>query len=178
MKLETLLVKLDLEAELNIGKNTAAFLSILVKSSKAENLLEITSSSAYSTLCLASSIPDAGFVSSIEIDPERIDQTKQYFEAVDLSNKVQLLEIDAIEYFTNCEEHFDLVFLNLIKLKYFSIKESIVSAVKNGGLLICDNVLLEEEKSESFLDFVKSLEGFKCSLIPIERGLLVALKDY
>ncbi|HGE6115915.1 TPA: O-methyltransferase, partial [Vibrio cholerae] len=64
---------------LNITRDTGEFLSVLVKATGANRILEIGTSNGYSTIWLASALPDDGKVYTIEANPQKIEEASLNF---------------------------------------------------------------------------------------------------
>lgn len=56
---------------LNITRDTGEFLAVLVKATKSMRILEIGTSNGYSTLWLASALPEDGTVKTIELSEQK-----------------------------------------------------------------------------------------------------------
>lgn len=54
---------------LNITRDTGEFLAVLIKASVVRQALEIGTSNGYSTLWLASALPEDGHVTTLEVSP-------------------------------------------------------------------------------------------------------------
>ncbi|MBM9616931.1 class I SAM-dependent methyltransferase [Desulfobulbus rhabdoformis] len=80
---------------LNITRDTGEFLRVLVRATRASKILEIGTSNGYSTLWLASSIPPAGTVTTIEYSDRKTKEALSNFERVGLANKIALLQGDS-----------------------------------------------------------------------------------
>ncbi|MGY8872490.1 MAG: O-methyltransferase [Pseudomonadales bacterium] len=190
MKLENLLYELEIEGikndseasdrsykQLNITKDTGEFLTILVKASNAETILEVGTSNGYSTLWLAAAIPDSGKVITLEIQQHKIDQAKINFDRSGLGRKIEVVKSDASEYFELSDNKFDFIFLDAERTEYINFSKEIISSLRIGGLLVCDNAISHKEEMIEFIEFIKGSNQFTTSLVPVGKGEFVAYKN-
>ncbi len=161
---------------LNITRDTGEFISTLIKASNSSSILEIGTSNGYSTLWLASSINDGGKVKTVEISAKKVDMARRNFESAKLQNKIDLICSDFIDFMKSNQEQYDLVFLDSDRTKYISIENEIISSIKSGGLLICDNAISHSYELKPFITKIKSNSIFTCSTVPVGKGEFIAVK--
>ena len=165
------------EKLLNITRDTGEFLAVILKAIGARSVLEIGTSNGYSTLWLASSIPDSGSVTTLEIVPHKIRMARQNFQRANLEHKINLLEIPAGEYFKTLDTQFDLVFLDANRSEYMGFADEAMAAVRPQGLLVCDNAVSHASELEEFFTYIKNSGSFTCCLVPVGKGEFVACKS-
>lgn len=161
---------------LNITRDTGEFLAVLVKATKARNILEIGTSNGYSTLWLAAALPDTGTVTTVEFLPHKIALARSNFEKAKLSHKINQIESSAVDYFKALQQQFDLIFLDADRSQYMHFADEVVAALKPGGLLICDNAVSHASELADFMAYIKSQPLFTTSLVPVGKGEFVAYK--
>lgn len=189
MELEDFLSELEVEGinndskavdrshkQLNITKDTGEFLTVLVKASGAETILEVGTSNGYSTLWLAAAIPDSGKVTTLEIQQHKIDQAKVNFDRSGLADKIEIIKSPAAEYFKQLDKQYDLIFLDAERVEYMGFSKKVISSLRIGGLLICDNAISHEAELTAFIQFIKGSDRFSTSLVPVGKGEFVAYK--
>jgi len=190
MELEKLLSELELKGiendsetsdrshkQLNITKDTGEFLTVLVKCSCAEIILEVGTSNGYSTLWLAAATSDKGKITTLEVQQHKIDQAQANFDRSALSGKIDIIKSDAAEYFKKSDKQFDFIFLDAERTEYMGFSEEVVSLLRIGGLLVCDNAISHKEEMAEFIDFIKNSHQFSTSLVPVGKGEFVAYKN-
>jgi len=106
-----------------------------------KRVLEIGTFTGYSTICMASGIPQDGKIYSVDINPEHRQIQEKYLEASGFRNKVTLLQGNALEVIPTIDEHFDFVFMDADKENYPAYYELIKSKLNPNALIIADNVL-------------------------------------
>ncbi|ENV3697955.1 O-methyltransferase [Vibrio cholerae] len=162
---------------LNITRDTGEFLSVLVKATGANRILEIGTSNGYSTIWLASALPDDGKVYTIEANPQKIEEASLNFNQTHTSSKIVQLVGDATEVLSNVPESMDFIFLDADRKTYVSLADDLFNLLKTGGLLVCDNATSHADELEEFRAWVSSQQNLSVSLVPIGKGELLVYKD-
>ncbi|EJL6579070.1 O-methyltransferase [Vibrio cholerae] len=162
---------------LNITRDTGEFLSVLVKATGVNRILEIGTSNGYSTIWLASALPDDGKVYTIEANPQKIEEASLNFNQTHTSSKIVQLVGDATEVLPNVPESMDFIFLDADRKTYVSLADDLFNLLKTGGLLVCDNATSHADELEEFRAWVSSQHNLSVSLVPIGKGELLVYKD-
>ncbi len=161
---------------LNITRDTGELLSILIKASKCSDILEIGTSNGYSTLWLASSISEKGKVVTVDISAKKLAMAKSNLKLANLQRKVDFIHADFSEFMRGNQKQYDLVFLDADRTQYLSIAKEIVSSIKLGGLLVCDNAISHSQELEAFINEIKRNSDFTCSIVSVGKGEFIAVK--
>ena len=160
-----------------VTPEVGAFLNLLVKILDARRIVEVGTSGGYSTLCLATAARETGGqVTTLEIDPAKIDRAQRNIADAGLDGLVTILEGDARDRLTRLDGPFDLAFLDAEKEIYLDCLESLVRLLRPGGLLVADNLLSHAEELAGFRDAAQSHPELECLLVPIPRGELLCRK--
>jgi predicted O-methyltransferase YrrM len=162
---------------LNITRDTGEFLAVLIKVGAMRHVLEIGTSNGYSTLWIASALPEGGLVTTLEILPHKIKQAVANFGEAKLDHKINVIQSDACGYFRESDSKFDLVFLDADRSLYMSVAKEILACVRPGGVLVCDNAVSHRSELQEFMDFVAETGEFTTALVPIGKGEFVACKS-
>jgi predicted O-methyltransferase YrrM len=163
--------------QLNITKDTGEFLTLLVKASCSEKILEVGTSNGYSTLWLAAATSKIGKITTLEVQQHKIDQAQVNFDRSGLGGKIEIVKSDASEFFEKTDKQFDLIFLDAERTEYMKFSNEVVSSLRIGGLLVCDNAISHKEEMAEFIDFIKNSNLFSTSLVPVGKGEFVAYKN-
>jgi predicted O-methyltransferase YrrM len=123
------------------GHIQGKFLEMVSKMLKPERILEIGTFTGYSALSLAEGLCDGGKLITIEYDEEYEDLIRYFIEKSGFENKIQLLIGDAKTIIPDLDETFDLVFIDADKNGYPVYYEQVMPKVRNGGIILVDNVL-------------------------------------
>ena len=92
-------------------------------------------------MCFSKYLAEDGLIDTIERDEKRIEEAKQNFKKVEVENKINLYEGDAVEILPTLNEKYDVVFIDAAKGKYpFFLKEAL-RMLKQDGIIFADNIL-------------------------------------
>ena len=161
----------------SVTPEVGRFLHLLVKLTGARRILEVGMSGGYSTIWLASAARETdGHVTTLELDPAKIERARQNFAAAGLQDIITIVEGDAHQTLARLEGPFDLAFLDAEKEFYLDFLEPLVRLLRPGGVLTADNLLSHAEELAPFRQAAESHPELECVLIPIPRGELLARK--
>src|SRR5690606_40630429 len=97
----------------NIEPESGRFLSMLIRVQQSKNILEIGTSTGYSTLWLAEAARQTqAMITTLELDAERIDQAKQNATEINLADLINFKVEDAQVYLQETQEVFDFILLD------------------------------------------------------------------
>jgi predicted O-methyltransferase YrrM len=162
---------------LNITRDTGELLAVLIKSGAVKQVLEVGTSNGYSTLWIASALPEDGHVTTLEVLPHKIEQANANFKRAELNHKINIIPSSVDSYFQKSDQKFDLVFLDADRTQYIDLAEEILARVRPGGLLVCDNAISHESEMRDFMNFVNETGEFTTALVPVGKGEFVACKE-
>lgn len=142
---EPLLIELEEEAEREdipiVGPFVGKLLHILAKVTQAERILELGTATGYSTIFLASAFtPGSGRLVTIENDPDMVVRAIKNFQKAGLYQQIDIIVGDAQEKLIEMDGVFDFIFLDIDKEYYAVILKHCYRLLKQGGLLVADNV--------------------------------------
>ena len=159
----------------NVDRETGRWLALLIRSTKAREVLEIGSSNGVSTIWLAAAArQNGGRVTGTEILPERAAEANRNLAAAGLDAVARIVAGDARETVASLSGPFDLVFIDAEKDDYVHHLEVVAGRVQPGGLILADNVI-----SHDLSDYQAMLRGrsdVETVTIPIGRGVEFTLK--
>ena len=124
-----------------IMDDTLEVIAKILIEKKPKRILEIGTAVGYSAMCFSKYLAEDGLIDTIERDEKRIEEAKQNFKKVEVENKINLYEGDAVEILPTLNEKYDVVFIDAAKGKYpFFLKESL-RMLKPNGVILADNIL-------------------------------------
>lgn len=124
-----------------IMDDTLEVIAKVLTEKKPKRILEIGTAVGYSAMCFSKYLAEDGLIDTIERDEERIEEAKQNFKKVEVENKINLYEGDAVEILPTLNEKYDVVFIDAAKGKYpFFLKEAL-RMLKQDGIIFADNIL-------------------------------------
>lgn len=168
-----------LDRHRHLDPESARFLASLVMMQKPKEVLEIGTSTGFSTLWLAYGLrhhSHAHFI-SLDIEKSRSDIAKRHLQAVGLSDLVDIRVQDALEFLTQNRKTFDFVFLDAERQFYCDYTEDLHRALTIGGVLVVDNVLSHREEVCQFLAAFTDDNRYICHTLEIGSGLFMAMRQ-
>jgi predicted O-methyltransferase YrrM len=107
-------------------------------------VLEVGTAIGYSTLHMAEQL-QGGRVVTLERDPKRAAQARSYLERGGVSDRVELVEGDALESLPALDGPFDLLFVDASKGEYARYIELAEPKLTERALMVVDNLLMRGE---------------------------------
>jgi predicted O-methyltransferase YrrM len=104
-------------------------------------VLEVGTAIGYSTLHMAEQLR-AGRVVTLELDPDRARQARDFFNRAGVAERVELVEGDALETIPPLDGPFDMLFVDASKGQYREYIELAEPKLSEGALLVVDNLLM------------------------------------
>ncbi|MFW1942444.1 O-methyltransferase [Acinetobacter guillouiae] len=159
----------------NIEPESALFLAMQVRIQQSKKILEIGTSTGYSTLWLADAAKVTGAkVTTLEIDEKRTQQAQLHAQELRVDDVIDFWVGDAQKYLEQCQEQYDFILLDAERnayLNYWVYLQKML--VEHGGVLIVDNVISHAAEVKSFITEVKRDERFMTTTLSIGSGLFV-----
>lgn len=159
----------------NIEPESALFLAMQVRIQQSKKILEIGTSTGYSTLWLADAAKVTGAkVTTLEIDEKRTEQAQLHAQELQVDDVIDFWVGDAQKYLEQCQEQYDFILLDAERnayLNYWVYLQKML--VEHGGVLIVDNVISHAAEVKSFIMEVKRDERFMTTTLSIGSGLFV-----
>ena len=167
---------------LAIAADTGMFFSILLKSIKARRVLEIGTSTGFSTLRFADALlENRSSIITIEENPNKIKRAQENFKQVGVDGMVKIMEGRALDVLRQLgtKKKFDFVFIDADKEnvgEYFSL---VLPMVRVGGIIAVDNMLYPERYRpymSKYARYVQKLQGVQSATVPIGMGKEITVK--
>ena len=134
------------EAVMQISPEQGQFMAFLLRLMGAKQVLEIGTFTGYSTLWLASALPEDGQVITCDCNREWTDMARQYWERAGLAHRITLHLGDARETLKTLQDAgksdtYDFAFIDADKVNYDAYYQACLTLVRPGGLIAIDNTL-------------------------------------
>jgi len=162
------------------GHVQGRFLSMISKLVNPEIIVEVGTYTGYSCLCLAEGLKKNGKIITIEKDEEFASIAKKFFNRSKYKEKISLLIEDATTAIENISEKIDLAFIDADKVNYTKYYDMLFPKLKNGGLIVADNVLWSGKVTQKVIDDeTQSIKNFNIKVKNDERveNLIVGIRD-
>jgi predicted O-methyltransferase YrrM len=164
---------------LNLERDTAELLHVLVRAGRRSRVLEIGTSNGISTIWLAAALQATGSTEplvSIERDPDKSAQARANLERAGLADHVRLLVGDATETVAGLAGPFDCVFFDADRWSAPEQVRLLLPKLERDCVLLADNALSHPEEIAGYLAAVDALPDFATTLFAAGKGLHVACR--
>ena len=178
---------------MQIAPEQGQFMQMLVQLMGARKTLEVGVFTGYSSLCVALALPLNGQIVACDVSEEYTAIARRYWEAAGVANKIALHLRPAINTLDKLIAEgqagtFDFAFIDADKENYEVYFERSLQLVRNGGLIVIDNVLWSGRVADpqvqdqstlairTFNDKLRNDPRVTLSVVPIADGLTLALK--
>ena len=112
----------------------------ILETEKPKRILEIGTAVGYSASCFVKYAENA-IVDTIELDEERAKQAIQNVKKIGVDKNINIMIGNAVEILPTLSGEYDIVFIDAAKSKYSIFLEEGIRLIRNGGLILADNVL-------------------------------------
>ncbi len=179
---------------MQISPEQGQLMGLLVQLIGAKKCLEIGVFTGYSSLVVALNLPDDGRIVACDVSDEFTTIARQYWQVAGVSHKIDLQIAPALEtldrLLANGEAgSFDFAFIDADKNNYAAYYDRCYQLVRQGGLILIDNVLwygrvadpamAEDKRTQAIKQLNYQIyqdDRVQISLIPIGDGLTIARK--
>jgi caffeoyl-CoA O-methyltransferase len=130
-------------AEMQIGPDQGAFLTLLTALTGARSALEVGTFTGYSSLCIARGLAPGGRLLCLDASRQWTDIARRYWARAGMEGKIELRLGPAMESLRNLEtgRRFDLAFIDAHKPEYNDYYELVLPRMRANGLILFDNML-------------------------------------
>jgi predicted O-methyltransferase YrrM len=179
---------------MQISPEQGQLMGLLVQLIGAKKCVEVGVFTGYSSLVVALNLPDDGRIVACDVSDEFTSIARKYWQAAGVNEKIDLHIAPALEtldrLLVNGEAGtFDFAFIDADKNNYAAYYDRCFQLVRQGGLILVDNVLWYGRVVDPAMDTDKRTQAIKqinhqiydddrvqISLIPIGDGLTIARK--
>jgi predicted O-methyltransferase YrrM len=179
---------------MQISPEQGQLMGLLIQLIGAKKCLEVGVFTGYSSLVVALNLPDDGRLIACDISDEFTSIARKYWQEAGINDKISLHIAPALEtldrLLANGEANtFDFAFIDADKNNYAAYYDRCFQLVRQGGLILVDNVLWYGRVADPAMDEDKRTQAIKqlnqqiyhddrvqISLIPIGDGLTIARK--
>ena len=174
-----------------VVREVGRFLSVMVSSMLAGNILEVGTAYGCSTLWMARAQPETGRIWTIDPDAGRTDVARGFFTRAGVADRIEIINQPALHVLGRLPRNiYDIVLLDALKEEYSAYLDQIVPLVKHSGLVIVDNLLWHHSAAEvpkpsddasvvairAFNEKFLRHPALNATILPLGDGLGVAAK--
>lgn len=153
-------------SRLNTTIGDAMMLRILVESSRAKRGVEVGSANGFGAINMGIAFErTGGHLYTLEIDPQMVKECRENLRKVGLENIVTCIEGDALKTLATLEGEFDFVFIDAVKRDYLKYFKLIEPKLKQGAVIVADNVIRSAGAMKDFLDYIQESPNYDTVII-------------
>ncbi|EGP4715424.1 O-methyltransferase [Enterococcus faecium] len=177
-----------------IPHETVVFLKFLLGQIQPERILEIGAAIGFSSSVMATTIGENAHVTTIDRFDVMIEKAKKNYERLGLTDKVTLLEGQAVDILPELSGPYDFIFMDSAKSKYIEFLPECLRLLRKGGVLMVDDIfqggtiLLPDEeiprgkraihrKLNEFLRVVMNHPDLTSTILPLGDGVILMTKE-
>ena len=182
------------ESEMQIAPEQGQFMSLLVKVIGVRKALEIGVFTGYSSIAVASALPDDGRIIACDVSEEYTSVAQKYWKEAGVAHKIDLRigpateTLDALLAAEGAANSFDMAFIDADKVSYDAYYELCLKLVRKGGVILLDNMLrggrvvdpaLEDEGTRAIDALNRKLQAdvrVDTAMVPIADGVMMVRK--
>ncbi len=169
---------------------TIKLIEILLQISGAKSVLEVGTAIGYSAILM--SRHSGAEVLTIELSAEMAARARENIRIAGLEDKITVMEGDAKEILPTLGGEFDAVFVDAAKAQYLEFFPHCLRLLREGGLLISDNVLYKGmtatdelllhrkrtivKRLREYLDMLKACGELNTAVLPVGDGVALSFK--
>lgn len=173
---------------LMLGPLAGSVLKMITGLLQPMHVIEIGTFTGYSALCMAEALPEGGKIITLEVNPEHARIAREHIEGSPYADRVEVREGHAMELLAHIRAPLDMVFIDADKANYLRYYEAVLPLLRNGGVIVADNVLWygqvldpdddseDTEAIREFNRFVARDDRVEAVLLTVRDGFLVARK--
>jgi predicted O-methyltransferase YrrM len=168
------------ELLLSVGREAGILLYLLTTGAPSRRILELGTSSGYSTVWLAAAArATGGKVLSLELRDFKIEHARQALTRAGLSTRVEFHQGDCLETLKTLPGPFDFVLLDVWKDLYLPCFELVHPKLAPGAIIAADNMLLPEivrPQAEAYRKRVRAVGDLDSVLLDVGNGIEISRK--
>jgi caffeoyl-CoA O-methyltransferase len=130
-------------AAMQVSPDQGALLTFLARLIGARNALEVGTFTGYSAICIARGLAEGGRLTCLEVSEEYAAIAQRNIEAAGVSDRVEIKLGPAKDSLVEmpAEPTYDVAFIDADKPGYPAYYELVLERVRQGGLILLDNML-------------------------------------
>ena len=172
-----------------VAPEQASFMQILLRLSRAREVVEVGTLAGYSAIAMARALPKDGRVHTIELERKHADFAERWIAKSDVAGRVEVHRgagMDVLPGFA--ADSADAAFLDADKASYPKYLAECLRIVRRGGLIMVDNAfafgeLFAETPSDrevaamrAFNDHMAKAAALQSVIVPLGDGLWVGVR--
>ncbi|MFI6639926.1 O-methyltransferase [Streptomyces sp. NPDC050504] len=130
-------------AGMQSAREQGPLLAFLVRLVGARHVVEVGTFTGFSALAMALALPEDGRLIACDVSEEWTEYGRRAWEEAGVADRIELRIAPALDTLAAMpkEPHIDLAYLDADKVNYVPYWEELVPRMRQGGLIVSDNVL-------------------------------------
>jgi caffeoyl-CoA O-methyltransferase len=168
---------------MQVAPEQGAFMQFLTKLIGARRAIEVGTFTGYSALCIARGLTDDGTLVCCDVSQEYTDVGRPFWKRAGVTEKIDLRLAPALDTLAGLPQDgsFDFAFIDAVKSEYQDYLELLHGLVRQGGLILVDNVLWSGNVINDEMDDenTRAIRAFNDRLAKDERfdRVMLAVSD-
>lgn len=179
-----------------IRKSARSLLRYVLASKRPDSILEVGTAVAFSAIFMATYGSENVHIDTIENYAKRIEAAKQNIADAKASDRINLIEGDALEILEDLVESkrsYDMIFIDAAKAQYPNYLPLAKKLLRNGGILVSDNVLFDGDivlsrfavrrrdrtihaRMREYLRMLSEDEELVTTILPVADGMTLSVR--
>ncbi|MGD0236937.1 MAG: class I SAM-dependent methyltransferase [Syntrophorhabdales bacterium] len=151
----------------SVPRKDGEFLHLMIKATRAKNVLELGTSQGFSTIWMGLALEETGGrLATVEIDTDRHNEAHRNVDRAGLSKRITLIKGDAHGEITKLEGPFDFVFMDADKegqVDYF--KKLYPKKLPPGGMIAVHNAIRQAHAMNDYLGMIRKHPDFDTVIV-------------
>jgi predicted O-methyltransferase YrrM len=178
---------------MQISPEQGQFMTLLTEIVGARRVIEVGTFTGYSSICVARTLPANGHLTCCDVSEEYTAIARRFWAEAGLTDRITLKLAPALQTLDSLiaageDGQYDLAFIDADKSNYDGYYERVLRLLRQGGLVIIDNVLWGGAVADPAVDDADTMairqlndklhhdERISLSLVPIGDGVTLARK--
>ena len=157
-------------------------LRVLVTAMAPKRVLEIGTAIGFSTLWMATALPQGGRIDTIDPDRVRTDRARRYWLRAGVTDRVRVINEPALRVLPRLTPGIEFAFIDALKTEYVAYLDALLPKMAPGGMITVDNVLWSgriatgehDENTDAlraFNEYFLRHEQLEATIVPVGDGL-------
>lgn len=165
----------DPESFMIIGPEKGQVLASLIEKHKPKSILEVGTNLGYSSILMASHLPEDGKVTTLELSQKTADKALENIKKAGFEEKINIIVEDARETIPTLVDTYDFLFIDAAKKQYLTYLQLAEDKLSPTAVIVADNVGIFENEVQDYLTYVR--ERYQSETVQVgEDALEVSLK--
>jgi caffeoyl-CoA O-methyltransferase len=158
------------------------FLRVLTTALDPKRTVEVGTAIGFSTLWIASGLPEGARIDTIDPDRSRTERARRYWIRAGVSDKIRVLNEPALRALPRMAPGIELAFIDALKPEYRGYLDLLLPKMTPGGVITVDNLLWsgriaagnhdpDTDALRAFNEYFLRHEQLDATILPVGDGL-------